>query len=125
MQYISSLMHCRPYQSAPTWIRKTDNISIFVYIAMNYLVIGNQVLINDPNYNTVKTILIAIMTSAITLRSLTLHSNRWIISGLALTMGWLIMFGMPTIIQNLNLYEKMVLMLGGLSITGGTLCWAL
>lgn len=64
------------------------------------------------------------MTCAIIIRSLTLHTPRWIISSLALAMGWMSVLGLPTIVNKLNNYECFVFFMGGLSITIGAVCWA-
>ncbi|KRX07702.1 hypothetical protein PPERSA_11251 [Pseudocohnilembus persalinus] len=125
MQFISSKMHCRPYQTAPTWIRKLDNISIFLYIGMNWFTIFEQVMIEDPKWEVTFGLVTVLMVVAIILRALTLHSPRWLISGIALLMGWLSIILLPTIIQKLNTYEQTVFALGGLSITLGAVCWAL
>lgn len=55
-------------------------------------------MIEDPKWEVTFGLVTVLMVIAIILRALTLHSPRWLISGIALLMGWLSIILLPTII---------------------------
>jgi hemolysin III len=121
---ISALYHRVIWPPAPRrWIRRLDHAAIFLLIAGTYTPFGLLAL-----ERTWRVVVLSIVWSgalaAIVLKVTWIDAPRWVVAGIAVTLGWVGVFAVPKIHESTGTTTLILLAIGGLLYSAGAIIYA-
>ncbi|WP_018123468.1 PAQR family membrane homeostasis protein TrhA [Desulfovibrio oxyclinae] len=121
----STLYHWLPLKDkALAMMRRIDHCMIFIYIAATYTPIC-LIPLRGPWGWSIFGAVWGLAVLGIAVKLFWMHAPRWVSTGFYLGMGWMVIFGVYPLVQNLQLGALLWLLAGGLAYSTGAVIYAL